>query len=91
MGHRTNAVGRADDDRVIPQHDGDPAEALQAVLDATAPMGIKGERAPQFSMVALDVAKDADLVSLKRLLVDQEADGRWSYDEGCVSQEWLQL
>jgi hypothetical protein len=77
--------------RVIPQHEGDPTEAIQGVLDAAAPMGVSGEGFARIGMVALDVPQGADHAGLKRLLSNGEAAGQWSYEEACVSQEWLQL
>jgi hypothetical protein len=42
-------------------------------------------------MVALDIGPDAPLSYLQSLLATGESDGRWYYDEGCISDEWRQL
>ena len=77
--------------RVIPNRDGPLAGDLKAVLDAFAPLGVSGEGVQQFTMVALDIPPDAPLAELKSLLIAGERDGRWHYEEGLVSPEWLGL
>lgn len=77
--------------RVIPFKAGSLHGDRQAVLDAFAPMGVSGEGVAQYGIVALDVPADADLGAVKRLLREGQADGRWDYDEGCVSPEWIGL
>ena len=66
---------------------GDPA----AARDLFVPLGLTGEIAPQYRMVALDVPPSTALAPVKALLVAGEEDGRWGFDEGCVSQEWMTL
>lgn len=78
--------------RVIPFRDGPLTGDLQAVLDAFAPYGVTGEGAgPSYAIVALDVPPDAPLRDVKSLLREGQADGRWEYEEGCVSDEWEAL
>jgi hypothetical protein len=62
--------------RVVPRRSGPLAGDLQAVLDAFAPLGVTGERVPQFGMVALDISGDAPLAKAKSLLIAGERDGR---------------
>lgn len=47
-------------------------------------------RAP-VNMVALDIGPDAPLSTVKSLLANGESDGRWYYEEACISDEWRQL
>jgi hypothetical protein len=53
-------------------------------------VGAEGMSSP-VNMVALDIGPDAPLLSVKSLLVTGESDGRWYYEEGCISDEWRQL
>jgi len=78
--------------RVIPREDGPLGGSLQGVLDEFAPLGVHGESMTSpVTMVALDIGPDAPLASVKTLLAAGEADGRWYYDEGCISEEWRRL
>jgi hypothetical protein len=77
--------------RVVPRRSGPLAGDLQAVLDAFAPLGVTGEGVQQYGMIALDISGDAPLAEVKSLLAAGERDGRWDYEEGLVSQEWLDL
>lgn len=43
----------------------------------------------QNNIVALDIPPEADLRAVKELLRTGEADGRWDYEEGCVTEAWL--
>lgn len=43
------------------------------------------------NMVALDIGPDAPIASVKSLLAQGETDGRWYYEEGCVTEEWRRL
>lgn len=75
--------------RVVPFREGPLAGSQQAVLDLFVPMGVSGEGfGSQLNIVALTVPPDADLAGVKQTLVQGEADGSWSYEEGCVSSEW---
>ncbi|WP_162799478.1 DUF4265 domain-containing protein [Nocardioides sp. 616] len=78
--------------RVIPRPDGPLNGDRQAVVDAFTPFGISGEgMATPVNMVALDIGPEAPLASVKDLLERGEADGRWNYEEGCVTERWLSL
>lgn len=77
--------------RVVPRGDGPLAGRLQEVLDAFAVFGVSGEGVSQYGLVALDISPEAPIAAVKRLLVSGEGDGRWAYDEGLVSDEWLNL
>ena len=75
--------------RVVPFRAGPLAGSQQAVLDLFVPMGVSGEGfGSQLDIVALTVPPDADLAGIKRTLEQGEADGSWSYEEGCISSEW---
>lgn len=77
---------------MIPLRAGTLAGSLQAVLDAFEPLGVSGEGAePAYPILALDVPPDADWAAIKQLLHEGEADGRWSHEEGCVSDVWIAL
>jgi len=77
--------------RVIPPSKGPLGGDRQAVLDAFEALGVTGEGVAQYGIVALDVAPDADLHAVKALLLAGAADGRWDYEEGCVTEEWMDL
>lgn len=78
--------------RVIPRGDGPLGGDRQGVLDAFEPLGVTGEgMSSPVNMVALDIGPDAPLSAVKSLLVTGEADGRWYYEEGCISDEWRSL
>jgi hypothetical protein len=78
--------------RVIPRRAGPLAGELQPVIDAFAPLGVSAESAqPAYQMIGLDVPPGAPLLEVKNLLREGHEDGRWDYDEGCVSDEWLAL
>ena len=74
--------------RVIPRRDGPLAADREAVLDAFNPYGVSAEGVEQYGMVALDVPPDSDLRAIKTLLKAGEGDGRWHFEEGCISDEW---
>ncbi|WP_238010479.1 DUF4265 domain-containing protein [Dactylosporangium sp. AC04546] len=74
--------------RIIPLPEGPLAGSRQRVLDAFAPLGVDGEGVEQFGMVALDVPPEADLPTVKRLLVEGTRDGWWEYEESCVGDAW---
>lgn len=78
--------------RVIPRADGPLAGDRQAVLDAFTPLGVTGEgMASPVNMVALDIGPAAPIASVKSLLAQGETDGRWYYEEGCITEEWRRL
>jgi hypothetical protein len=75
--------------RVVPFRQGALGGSRQRVLDTFAPLGVSGEGIEQYSMVALHVPPDVDVVAVKRLLVNGWRDGWWDYEEGCVGDAWL--
>ncbi len=78
--------------RIIPRSDGPLGGDRQAVLDHFATLGVTGEGiSSPVSMVALDVGPSSPLSALKSLLSQGEADGRWYYEEGCITEEWRLL
>jgi hypothetical protein len=78
--------------RVIPRDDGPLGGDRQGVLDVFQPLGVGAEgMSSPVNMVALDIGPGASLSSVKSLLVTGESDGRWYYEEGCISDEWQQL
>lgn len=77
--------------RVIALADGSLSGDPETVRAQFTPLGLTGEIAQQYRMVALDVPPGTALAPVKSLLVAGERDGRWGFDEGCVSQEWLAI
>jgi hypothetical protein len=78
--------------RVIPREDGPLGGDRQSVLDVFEPLGVGAEgMSSPINMVALDIGPDASLSSVKSLLASGESDGRWYYEEGCISDAWRQL
>jgi hypothetical protein len=73
---------------VIPAENGHQEECRQAVLDAFAPLGVEGEGIGNFGLVALNVPASADIAEVKQLLIRGADDGRWHYEEGCVTPAW---
>ncbi|MFE4696836.1 DUF4265 domain-containing protein [Streptomyces sp. NPDC056738] len=74
--------------RLIVLKDGRSAAARQAVLDTFHRLGTTGEGIEQFGMVALKVPPDADIQRIQTLLKQGEAEGRWEWEEGCVTAAW---
>jgi len=77
--------------RVIPWPHGPLMGDCRAVLDAFAPLGVSGEWIEQYGMVALDIPVNAEIDAVKRLLRAGQEDGRWDYEEGCVTEAWIAL
>lgn len=78
--------------RVIPLPDGPLAGSCDAVINAFTPLGVDAEGAePAFPIVALDIPGDADFGAILRLLRDGEADGRWAFEEGLITDAWRAL
>jgi hypothetical protein len=78
--------------RVAPNPDGPAPEDLPPLLDAFAAVGVRGEGAmPAYPIVALDIPPDADLPTIKAVLLEGEAAGRWFFEEGCVGNAWLAI
>ncbi|MEV6139131.1 DUF4265 domain-containing protein [Nocardia sp. NPDC051990] len=74
--------------RIVPIDGGGEVAARQAVLDAFAPLGVEGEGLARFNLVALHVPASADMQAVKQLVIEGAEDGRWHYEEGCVTDEW---
>ena len=77
--------------RIIPAEGGRRVEVRQAVLDAFAPLGVGGEGIGQFGLVALNVPGTADIAAVKRLVIQGADEGRWHYEEGCVTPQWREV
>jgi len=77
--------------RIVPRREGPLGGRLQSVVDALQIVGVSGELNEQQGIVALDVEPEADVELVKRLLKGGQADGRWDFEEGCVSEEWTTL
>ena len=75
--------------RVIPFRAGPLEGSRQRVLDEFAALGVTGEGAQQYGLVALDVPPGADVLAVKGLLQRGQRDGWWDYEEGCVGDAWL--
>lgn len=75
--------------QVIPRDDGRLGADRQGILDVFEPLGLGGEgMSSPVNMVALDIGPDAPLSSVKSFLATGESDGRWYYEEGCISDGW---
>jgi hypothetical protein len=78
--------------RVIPRGDGPLRGDRRAVIEAFEPLGVTGEgSATPVNLVALDIAPEAPLASIKALLQEGEDLGRWYFEEGSVSEVWREL
>lgn len=77
--------------RVLPYKDGPLGGDLQKVIDTFSPLGIAAEGIEQFGLVALDIPPGLELGPIKTLLEEGESSGSWAYEEGCVSDDWLEL
>jgi hypothetical protein len=78
--------------RVIPFRAGPLGGDLQAVLDAFAELGVSGEGAlPAYAIVALDIPPDSDHGAIIDLLLRGQDDGSWDFEEGCVTDAWIDL
>mgnify|MGYP000855952140 FL=1 len=67
----------------------DVAESLRLFIDLLKPYGVSVEGIVQYGMAAVDVPPGVPLAALKALLVEGEKDGRWSFEEGLINEEWL--
>ncbi len=77
--------------RVIPLRSGPLDASQEAVLEMFVGLGVTGECAGTYPIVALTIPPDADARAVKALLRQGEADGRWEYEEGCVSDTWREI
>jgi len=64
---------------------GDLAQALEPF---TA-MGVYGEGAAQYGLVALDIEPTAPLAAIVAALRRGVEDGSWDYEEGRITQPWI--
>lgn len=77
--------------RLIVRRDGRLEGDLAAAMTMVEKVGVSGEGAAQWSLVALDVPEDADLDAVKAMVVAGEADGLWHWEEGAVNDAWRAL
>ncbi|MFD9684739.1 DUF4265 domain-containing protein [Kitasatospora sp. NPDC059146] len=74
--------------RLIVLEGGGSAAARQTVLETFHQFGATGEGIEQFRMVALKIPPEADIQRIRTLLEHGEAQGRWHWEEGCVTAAW---
>ncbi|MFE1953685.1 DUF4265 domain-containing protein [Streptomyces sp. NPDC059524] len=74
--------------RLIVLKDSGSAAARESVLETFHRLGTTGEGIQRFGMVALDVPPGADLPQIRKLLEHGESEGRWQWEEGCVTAAW---
>lgn len=60
----------------------------QTVCDTFGALGIYGEGYGD-SVLALNIPADAEFRLIKAALQQGEADGRWVYEEGSITQAWV--
>jgi hypothetical protein len=77
--------------RIIPLKDGELMGDQGRVLDLFSALGVTGEGAGSYPIVALTVPPDLELERIKALLVEGEQRGWWGYEEGCVGGRWIDL
>ncbi|MDP8961457.1 MAG: DUF4265 domain-containing protein [Actinomycetota bacterium] len=77
--------------RVIPFKKGRLGGDQAAVLQVLRPLGVTGEGAGSYPIVALTIEPHLNLPAIKSLLDRGTQEGWWEYEEGCVSDEWLAL
>lgn len=64
---------------------GELARALRPFTE----LGVYGEGAPQYGMVALDIEPTAPLPTIVTTLRRGVEDGSWEYEEGRVTPAWI--
>ncbi|MFG1841218.1 DUF4265 domain-containing protein [Micromonospora sp. NPDC049175] len=75
--------------RVLPERRGPLGPSAEAVYDRLAPFGIGGETfSKELPLVAFTVPASADLSAIKATLQRGEADGWWSFEVGCATDDW---
>ena len=74
--------------RVIPTKEGPLQGDVRPTLEAFKGLGVTGEIANAYRLVAITISADADLGRVKTLLMDGERDGRWHFEEGCIDVRW---
>jgi hypothetical protein len=76
--------------RLICFREGPLAGNLQRVVDAFVPLGVYAEGVQQYRMVALDVPPTAPLREVFDRLSGGVGDGSWEYEEGRITQAWIE-
>jgi hypothetical protein len=77
--------------RIIPLRSGPLGGDLQAVIDRLVPLGAQAEGAlPAFTLVALTIPPESDLAAIVHELQEGESNGSWSFEEGCISDAWIE-
>lgn len=74
--------------RVIPLAAGPLHGSRDEVLSRLNALGVTGESAGAYPIVALIVPPGAPRNAVKELLIRGEAEGWWEYEEGCVDDAW---
>lgn len=75
--------------RVLPVPDGPLGRSAAAVHERLSPFGLGGESFSQeFPLVAFNVPANADMASIKRLLMRGQAEGWWHFEIGCATDAW---
>ncbi|MET8366690.1 DUF4265 domain-containing protein [Micromonospora sp. NPDC005194] len=75
--------------RVLPNPRGPLGPSAQAVYDRLAPFGIGGETfSKELPLVAFTLPASADLPAIKASLQRGEAEGWWSFEVGCATDDW---
>lgn len=64
-------------------------DLARALAPFTA-MGVYGEGAPQYGMLALDIEPEAPVGQIVSLLRDGCEAGWWEYEEGRITQAWIE-
>lgn len=77
--------------RLIPLMDGTWAEKMDLVRNTFVASGITVEGLSQYGIASIDIEPGVDFPRLKLSLIDGEAKGLWSYEEGCISDEWAAI
>jgi hypothetical protein len=77
--------------RLIPLIDDTWTEKIALVRNTFVASGITVEGLSQYGILALDIEPGVDLPRLKLQLTDGENKGLWSYEEGCISDEWAAI
>ena len=62
---------------------------LTRALEPFTALGVYGEGAAQYGMLALDIAPTAPLAEIVSTLRAGVADGAWEYEEGRITQAWI--
>ena len=69
---------------------GGPLEGdLARALEPFTVLGVYGEGAPDYGMLALDIEPSAPLPEIVARLRRGAEDGSWQYEEGRITQAWV--